>query len=82
MNASSKEIVTSIMKFEGTEDRTFTNRSGKTVTKKYLLYRCPKPSCNVKLISFQANSGFRNPCDHLKACYAKNQSPDKQEEIL
>ena len=51
MDQSPKEIVTSLMTFEGREMRKV-NENVKEVERVFLKYRCPKPQCAIGVIEF------------------------------
>lgn len=75
--ASKKEIVETLMTFVSKETKTV---NGKCRT--HITYRCPKPTCTTKLITFQDKSGFQNPYAHLRSCYGKGKTPHEQDKLL
>ena len=78
-----KEVVLALMKPEGRETRCLVERStGRTVNKVFVTYRCPRPHCRVKPVSFRENSGYNNPYSHLKSCYGKGVTPIQQSKYL
>ena len=46
-----------------------------------LIYRCPKPGCS-KEVSFNENSGYSNPYQHLRSCYAKGKPQFEQNCVI
>lgn len=77
MKASQKEVVQALMTYVGKEEK---DVKGKI--RNFLIYECPKPTCAVRKIMFQAGSGFQNPYRHLKACYGRGLPAGEQEGVL
>ena len=71
--ASPKQVVKALMKFKGHEDP--------MNPKSKLIYKCPKLGCG-KEMKFAPKSGFSNPYQHLRSCYARGMTRSKQESIL
>ena len=71
------------MTFVGTEHKNVFSRSTTKLNKKlFLKYECPKPGCVTPIVSFLDKTGFNNPYQHLKSCYARGQSATQQQAVL
>lgn len=71
---SPETIVKAVMEFVGHEDAPGHPR-GK------LVYKCLKVNCG-RIIKYNSKSGFSNPYQHLRCCYAKAKKPWQQHEVL
>lgn len=78
---SPKEVVQAVMTLQSREKKSVTEK-GQSVQRVFLSYRCPKPSCAVKVITFKEKSGFQNPYSHLRSCYGRGKSFAQQQSIL
>lgn len=76
-----KEVVTAVMTLESRDKKTVTE-NGAPIERVLLSYRCPKPTCAVKVVTFKEGSGFQNPYSHLRSCFGKRKSYAEQKEIL
>ena len=80
---SPKEVVVAIMKFEGRELRTVKDkRTGEEQERVFLKYRCPRPACLSPMVIFQDKAGYRNPYQHLRACYGRGKRSWEQDQLI
>ncbi len=77
-----KEVVMGIMTFIGKETKQVPGRSGVSHERTVIKYRCPKPGCPNPEVSFLEKTGFRNPYQHLRSCYARGRSSEQQDEAV
>eukprot|EP00171_Calliarthron_tuberculosum_P023317 IDg23317t1 len=77
-----KMVVTAVMTFMGRDTKPIRARSGSIKNRIVLKYRCPKPGCPNPEVTFLENTGFRNPYQHLRACFARGKPVIEQDEVI
>ena len=76
-------IVTLLMTFIGAEiSEVSTSPAGDSVTRKYLMYKCPNPGFLKPVVRFLDNTGFSSPYRHQLSCPARGKYSSEQEATL
>ncbi len=67
-----KLIVIALTPYDVEETKTVLHkRTGKMIYRTYLKYKCRKSGCPRPVVIFLENSGYRNPYQHLRSCFAR-----------